>query len=75
MTKRFTIKELEDVVKPYDLIDVLDSLMENQYIDSYYYDFENGQIEMDIPKGTEVMEILKGFEDLRDPESKKRKMH
>lgn len=48
MTKRFQIPELEEIIKPHDLIDCLDSLLANNKLVSYYYDFENNEVELEI---------------------------
>lgn len=76
MIQKFSIKALEDTVEPYDLIDVLDSLMENEYIEGYYFNWETDQVEIDVPRHVEIAEILQGFEELRESKSKpKRETH
>lgn len=58
MTKRFQIQELEELIKPHDLIDTLDSLMKNGKLDSYYYDFEGGEVELEIPDNVVIEEMF-----------------
>jgi hypothetical protein len=71
MTVVFLIKELEDVVAPHNLIDVLDSLVDNDYVESYGLDWETGEVVIDVPAHVEISEIFKGFEDLRESKPKR----
>ena len=64
MSKTFPIDELKELVKPEDLIDVLDSLFDNGLISGYYYNYECGEVEIDIPKNVEIAEIVAGFKEL-----------
>jgi len=58
MTKRFLIQELEEIVKPYDLLDSLDSLLQNGKLSSYYYDYECGEVELEIPDSVVIEELF-----------------
>lgn len=58
MTKRFQVQELEDIVKPYDLIDTLDSLLDNGKLSSYYYDYELREVELVIPESVVIEELF-----------------
>lgn len=73
MTKIFQIKELEELVAPYDLVDVLESLLKNGMLESYYYDYICGEIELDIPKNVEISEIMSGFQE--HVETGRKKVH
>lgn len=66
MTKFFTVSELKAVVKPYDPIDVLDSLLDMELIKSYYWNYENGVVEIDIPKDVEIKEIMDNIQEFQD---------
>lgn len=59
MTKTFLIQELEDVVKPNELIGVLEVLVDNGYIWAYDMDFTNGTVSLDIPRSAEVREVIR----------------
>lgn len=58
MTTKFEIKELEKIVEPEDLVDCLDSLLDNDKISSYYYDFENGTVTLEIPNNVVIEELF-----------------
>lgn len=73
MTKVFQIKELQELVAPDDLIDVLESLLKNGFLSSYYYDYVLGEVELDIPKNVEINEIMDGFQE--HVETGRKKVH
>lgn len=70
MTKIFDIKDLELIVEPHDLIDVLDSLVDNGYLDSYYFNWEIGEVEMEVSSSAQVENIMKGFDTYRTKKPK-----
>lgn len=59
MNRTFSIAELEDVVKPHELIDVLDVLVANGLLWGYDMSFMSGTVTLDLPKHTEVASILR----------------
>lgn len=66
MTKTFLIQELEDTVKPNELIGVLEVLVDNGYLWSYDLDFTNGTVTLDIPRSVEVQNIVRELSEARD---------
>ena len=74
MTKYFTASKLEEIVKPYDLNDILESLMDNGMIESYEFDYLNDEISITIPLGVEIKDIMAEFSAYVDP-GRKRNEH
>lgn len=70
MTKVFDIKDLELIVEPNDLIEVLDSLVANGYLSSYYYNWEVGEVELEVTKSAEVQEVMEGFSEFKNKKPK-----
>lgn len=66
MTKTFIISDLEDVVKPNDLIGVLEVLIDNGYLWAYDMNFTEGTVTLDIPKSVEVQNIVRELSEARD---------
>lgn len=66
MLKVFTLSELIKIVAPYELQDVLESLLENGLIDGYELDFTMDECAIDIPKDMEINEVMRGFEAFAD---------
>ncbi len=66
MTKTFMISELEDVVKPNELIGVLEVLVDNGFIWAYDMDFTQGTVTLDIPRAVEVQNILRELTEAHD---------
>lgn len=58
MLKKFPIQELEELLKPYDLVDCLDSLLSNGKLVSYYYDYDNGEVELEISDSAVIEEMF-----------------
>lgn len=71
MTKIFQIRELQELVAPDDLVDVLESLLKNGMLDSYYYDYVLDEVELEIPKNVEINEIMAGFQEHTETGGKK----
>ena len=63
MKKVFTASKLAAIVAPTDLIDVLDSLLDNGLLEEYYYDFELDEVQVNIPKDVEIKEVMAGFQE------------
>lgn len=64
MKSRFRIEELEAVITPDTLIDVLESLRVNGLLDAYHIDYRGGDVVLEIPKGIEINEMISGLSDL-----------
>lgn len=62
MKVQFSIEELENSIYPDNLLDTLQSLMDNKMIEGYLVDYRNGTILIEVPKDVEVREIMAGFE-------------
>lgn len=58
IVKLFSIKELEEVVEPYALLDVLNSLVFNMYLGGYSIDYSTDTVELQIPANVQIKEIL-----------------
>lgn len=63
MKTQFKIEELEALIYPESLVDVLNSLSDNGMVEGYYIDFRSGDVFINIPKNIEVKEIMAGFQD------------
>lgn len=61
MTVRFEISELEKVVEPDNLLDVLDSLLAIGKLSEYYWDWQCGEVELEIPERVAVEELFSDF--------------
>lgn len=66
MIKQFSISELEEIVKPHELIDVLDVLVENGFLWGYDMSFMSGTISLDLPKETEVRNIIRELTEVQN---------
>jgi hypothetical protein len=60
----FPIEDLEREVAPEELKDILNTLMQTGFIESYLYDFRGGTVTLDVPRDVEVAEIMAGFTQL-----------
>lgn len=56
---KFDISELEKVVHPDNLIDVMDSLLQEGKLLNYFWDWQNGVVEMEISKSAIIEELFK----------------
>lgn len=63
MKTRFKLEELENLVYPESLVDVLNSLSDNGMLEGYYIDFRLGDVIINIPKNIEIKEIMAGFQE------------
>lgn len=61
MQVKFGIPELEKIVEPEDLISVLDNLLDIGKFESYYYDWENGYVLIDIPESVVIEELFADY--------------
>lgn len=59
MTVQFDISELEKLVEPDNLLDVLDTLFDEGKILQYQYDWENGYCFIEISEKTVIEDIFK----------------
>ena len=73
MIKIFGITELQSIVEPHALPEVLQSLKDNGLLSSYRMNFEKGTVRIEIPKNVEVAELIAGFKDIPAAENKTRK--
>ncbi len=64
MKKLFSFNKLQELVKPYDLHDVLITLMENNLIEEYSVEYLDDTIELVIPKDVEIREVMAGFQNV-----------
>jgi len=62
--KLFSFNKLQELVKPYDLHDVLITLMENNLIEEYSVEYLDDTIELVIPKDVEIREVMAGFQNV-----------
>lgn len=66
MKTQFRIEELEEIIYPDSLIDVLESLVLNGMIESYLIDYRGGDVFLSVPRDVEVKELIAGFQELPD---------
>lgn len=62
MKVKFPIPELEKIVHPDNLIDTLDSLLDNRKLSSYYYNWEDGVVLLEIPDSVVIDELFSGYD-------------
>lgn len=74
MTKTFIASKLADTIAPYDLTDVLESLMQNGLVESWEWSYMDDEITITIPQDVEIKEVMAGFQELVEP-TKKRSEH
>ena len=75
MTKYFKASKLEELIHPYDLNDVMSSLVENGLVESYERDYEDDEIAITVPKDVEIREIMATFEMYVEDGRKKKREH
>lgn len=59
MQVKFPIPELERIVHPDNLLEVLDCLFDEGKIVGYHYDWENGDVYIDVSEKAIVEDIFK----------------
>jgi len=64
MIKVFPIPEIEEIVAPAKVWDVLESLRVNGLLTRWTLDFNTNTATLEIPKGVEVREMMAGFQEL-----------
>lgn len=64
MKKLFSIAKLQALVEPYDLSEVLCSLMDNGLVEEFTMSYNDDDVEIVIPKNVEIREVMAGFQEI-----------
>lgn len=74
MTKIFPADELKEIVKPYSIIEVLDSMLQSKLLTYWSWDYEVGEIELEIPANVEVQELMDSMQEMPAHQKQRRKV-